>query len=423
MNIIDNPYNEKIVEFTTQSNMRVIVVSKPSFVNQAVGIGTAFGGLTTSVLLNQQEKHLQPGLAHFLEHQLFESELGNIMGEFTKCGANVNAFTSYHETVYYFSTTNPLKKPMHLLMDMVNDVSISEASTKKEKGIILQELSMYDQMPEAMLLKQTFANLYREHPMKNDIGGSKESVQNITHDDLIQAYNLFYHPSQLTMVIVSFEDVDVIKQWIENHPLASKNTQKMDIKPMVVKETFDHLPQSFSMNMDVSQNKVTVALPITSFASTSKARLKQQWAIKVLLESHFSEINDDYQRWMDQGIINELFDYDVDIEEDYGHVLFLFENIKKEEANNFVLEQLQKLTVNKQALEQMKRRWIFSSLRVFNRPSSIMTQLLHYSLKNDSYFDVIDAIESLTLEDLQQAKDNLETLTSVVEVTKKNELD
>ena len=104
-------------------------------------------------------------------------------------------------------------------------------------------------------------------------------------------------------------------------------------------------------------------------------------------------------------------------------MLFLFENIKKEEANNFVLEQLQKLTVNKQALEQMKRRWIFSSLRVFNRPSSIMTQLLHYSLKNDSYFDVIDAIESLTLEDLQQAKDNLETLTSVVEVTKKNELD
>ena len=316
MNIIDNPYNEKIVEFTTQSNMRVIVVSKPSFVNQAVGIGTAFGGLTTSVLLNQQEKHLQPGLAHFLEHQLFESELGNIMGEFTKCGANVNAFTSYHETVYYFSTTNPLKKPMHLLMDMVNDVSISEASTQKEKGIILQELSMYDQMPEAMLLKQTFANLYREHPMKNDIGGSKESVQNITHDDLIQAYNLFYHPSQLTMVIVSFEDVNVIKQWIENHPLASKNTQKMDIKPMVVNETFDHLPQSFSMNMDVSQNKVTVALPITSFASTSKARLKQQWAIKVLLESHFSEINDDYQRWMDQGIINELFDYDVDIEQD-----------------------------------------------------------------------------------------------------------
>lgn len=417
MKIINNDYKEHVVEFITDSGLTVTIVHKPDFVNQAVIIGTPFGGLSTSATINGQNQEFAPGLAHFLEHQLFENDLGNIMSDFTDLGANVNAYTSYSETAYYFSTTNDLQAPLKLMLDMVGSTSITEASAQKEKGIIIQELNMYDQMPESMLIKKTFSQLYRNHPLKNDIGGSTESVSNITHNDLNQAYNFFYHPSMMHMVIVSHHDVDVIQNWVDSHPFSSTLKAKPLIEWNHHQDTFEHLPLTSSLVMDVKQNKVTVSLPVRPLSDDPKQLMAQQWAIKVLLEGHFSEINPDYQVWMDEGIINELFDYDVDVEVDYGHVLFLFENIDPKEASDFVIKQLHAITPDEDSLKQLKRRWLFSNLRVFNRPTSIMSQLLHYQLKGLRYFDLLDVINQLTLDDLKQVKQELlQTSTSVVEI-------
>jgi predicted Zn-dependent peptidase len=419
MKTIRNDYHEHVVEFSTPSGLSVTVVVKPEFINQAVIIGTPFGGLSTSALINGEQKEFAPGLAHFLEHQLFENDLGSIMSDFTDLGANVNAFTSYSETAYYFSTTNDLQAPLALLLDMVHSTSITEASTQKEKGIIIQELNMYDQMPESILIKSTFSQLYRNHPLRNDIGGSNESVSGISHDDLNEAYTYFYHPSAMNMVVVTHQPVEKVKAWIDSHPFSSQQKDKTTITWNSQMDTFDHLPQTTSIFMDVNQNKVTVTLPITPTSSDPKRLLKQQWAIKVLLEGHFSEINPKLQDWMDQGIINELFDYDVDVEVDYAHVMFLFENINPAEASEFVVNQLDLIQVDMNLLTQLKRRWLFSSLRVFNRPTSIMSQILHYKLKGIRYFDVLEAINGLTLEDLKKAQVQLkQTLTSVVEVKK-----
>lgn len=419
MKAITNEYREHVVEFTTASGLTVTIVHKPEFINQAVIIGTPFGGLSSSATINGESKEFAPGLAHFLEHQLFENDLGNIMSEFTNLGANVNAFTSHAETAYYFSTTNDLQAPLALLLDMVHSSSITETSAQKEKGIIIQELNMYDQMPESVLIKSTFSQLYRNHPLRNDIGGSEESVSGITHEDLNQAYSYFYHPSAMNLVVVTYQPVDKVKQWVEAHDFSNQLKEKPSIEWHIKQDTYEHLPQCTSINMDVNHNKVTVALPIIPASKDKKQLLKQQWAIKVLLEGHFSEINPELQEWMDQGIINELFDYDVDVEVDYGHVLFLFENIKPSEASAFVVEQLHSIKVDVGVLTQLKRRWLFSSLRVFNRPTSIMSQLLHYKLKGLQYFDVLEAINELTIDDLNIAKQSLQQQnTSTIEIKK-----
>lgn len=419
MKTIRNDYHEQIVEFTTPSGLEVTIVHKPEFINQAVIIGTPFGGLGTAATINDVKKQFAPGLAHFLEHQLFENEAGSIMSDFTNLGANVNAYTSYSETAYYFSTTNDLEAPLHLLLDMVHSTSITEASTQKEKGIIIQELNMYDQMPESVLIKSTFSQLYQNHPLKNDIGGSIDSVSLITHDDLNEAYAYFYHPSAMHMVIITHQPIERVKTWVAAHPFSKLSKEKPVIKWNRQVDQFDHLPQITSIKMDVNQNKVTVALPLIPLGKDLKSLLKQQWAIKVLLEGHFSEINPELQRWMDQGIINEMFDYDVDVEEDYAHVLFLFEHIDPQKAGDFIINQLKKITINMNVLEQLKRRWLFSSLRVFNRPTSIMSQLLHYKLKGMSYFDVLDAINELTLDDLENAQQQLkQSKVSIVEIKK-----
>jgi predicted Zn-dependent peptidase len=407
MKTISNPYQETIVELTTPSQLRVMIVHKPEFVNQAVIIGTPFGGLTTTVQTDQGIEHLKPGLAHFLEHQLFEGEMGNIMGEFTSYGANVNAFTSHHETAYYFSTTNNLKHPLNLLLDLISQVSITEESTSKEKGIIIQELNMYDQMPEAVLIKETFKTLYQTHPLIHDIGGTIESVSQTTKDDLLRAYELFYHPSNMHMVIITHHQVEDVVSWLADHSFTQQTRNKLVVSDLRKRETHTHLPKTTSISMDVNQNKVTVSLAITPNAHEKIELLKQQWALKILLEMHFSEINPHYQQWMDDQRINELFDYDVDIKSDYGHVLFLFEHINTTDAATFITEQMPLITPTQETLEQLKRRYFFSNLRVFNRPTSMMTQLLHYKLDDLSYFDVLDVIQSLTLDDLIEAKSAL----------------
>ncbi len=407
MKIISNPYHETIIELTTPSQLRVMIVHKPDFVNQAVIIGTPFGGLTTTIQTEHGIEHLKPGLAHFLEHQLFEGEMGNIMGEFTSYGANVNAFTSHHETAYYFSTTNNLKHPLNLLLDLISQVSITDESTSKEKGIIIQELNMYDQMPDAVLIKETFKTLYQTHPLIHDIGGTIESVSQTTKEDLLRAYELFYHPSIMHMIIITHHDVEDVMSWLSEHSFTQHVRDKIMVKDLRDREQHTHLPKTSSVTMDVNQNKVTVSLAITPNAIEKIQLLKQQWALKVLLEMHFSEINPHYQQWMDDQLINELFDYDVDIKSDYGHVLFLFENIQTNHAAAFINEQMRQITPTQETLEQLKRRYFFSNLRVFNRPTSMMTQLLHYKLDDLSYFDVLDVIQSLTLDDLINAQSAL----------------
>ena len=404
MKKINNPYQETIVEITTPSQLRVMIAHKPEFVNQAVIIGTPFGGLTTTIQTDNGIEHLKPGLAHFLEHQLFEGEMGNIMGEFTSYGANVNAYTSHHETAYYFSTTNNLKHPLNLLLDLISEVSITEASTSKEKGIIIQELNMYDQMPEAVLIKETFKTLYQNHPLIHDIGGTIDSVSQTTKEDLLRAYELFYHPSNMQMVIITHHEIDDVVSWVTDHPFTKQAKDKLKVTDLRKRELPTHLPKTTSISMDVNQNKVTVSLAITPNTHKKIDLLKQQWALKVLLEMHFSEINPHYQQWMDDQTINELFDYDVDIKTDYGHVLFLLENITTTDASAFITEQMHQIKPTQETLDQLKRRYFFSNLRVFNRPTSMMTQLLHYKLDDLSYFDVLNVIQALTLDDLINAQ-------------------
>jgi predicted Zn-dependent peptidase len=290
---------------------------------------------------------------------------------------------------------------------LISQVSITDESTSKEKGIIIQELNMYDQMPDAVLIKETFKTLYQTHPLIHDIGGTIESVSQTTKEDLLRAYELFYHPSIMHMIIITHHDVEDVMSWLSEHSFTQHVRDKIMVKDLRDREQHTHLPKTTSVTMDVNQNKVTVSLAITPNAIEKIQLLKQQWALKVLLEMHFSEINPHYQQWMDDQLINELFDYDVDIKSDYGHVLFLFENIQTNHAAAFINEQMRQITPTQETLEQLKRRYFFSNLRVFNRPTSMMTQLLHYKLDDLSYFDVLDVIQSLTLDDLINAQSAL----------------
>ena len=148
------------------------------------------------------------GIAHFLEHKLFEKEDGDVFQQFSKQGASANAFTSFTRTAYLFSSTSEFEKNLTTLIDFVQDPYFSEKTVEKEKGIIGQEINMYDDNPDWRLYFGTIANMYHHHPVKIDIAGTVESIAPITKDMLYECYHTFYHPSNMLLFIIGPVDAD-----------------------------------------------------------------------------------------------------------------------------------------------------------------------------------------------------------------------
>ena len=211
------------------NGLEVIIFHKPDFLTTACAFGTRYGALDINQRFNNKDYHFSPGIAHFLEHKLFECEEKDIFASFSNLGCNVNAFTSYTETVYYFNTTNSdIKEPLNLLMDFVQDLSITKESVEKEKGIIIQELSMYLQNADNRLIDETYKSLYHEHPLKYDIGGDKYTVSGITKEELEECYSFNYHPSNMALVVVSPLDPSMIFNIIKDNQ-AKKNFSLVDV--------------------------------------------------------------------------------------------------------------------------------------------------------------------------------------------------
>ena len=159
-------FNEVYYEDVCENGLKVIVWHKPLFKSTSCLFGTPFGAYDLQQITDDNEVFkYYSGIAHFLEHKLFESQEGDILSEFSELGANVNAFTSYQETVYYFSTSDEdVETPLNLLLDFVQNLSITEESVEKEKGIITQELLRYLQNPDSRLYLESFKSRYHNNP-------------------------------------------------------------------------------------------------------------------------------------------------------------------------------------------------------------------------------------------------------------------
>lgn len=209
--VISDKYQESYYEETLKNGLKVVVWHKPNYEKSFALMATPMGSFDIKQIDskgNMFEYHA--GLAHFLEHKMFESDHGDVMDDFSKMGANVNASTTYDMTCYYFQTSGDLFKPLNLLLDFTQSFNIDEASVEKEKGIITQELNMYLQMSDFRLVKETFSALFKEHPLKDDIGGTAQSVQETTLEELKKCYQSNYHPSTMMCVVVTGNDPEQV---------------------------------------------------------------------------------------------------------------------------------------------------------------------------------------------------------------------
>ena len=399
MKVMTNQFNEDIQTFTTQSGLEVIILHRPGFKQSTALYGTPFGSLNLEQKLNGEHIEHKKGLAHFLEHKLFEVEDGtDVLSTFANMGASANAFTSYDETMYYFNHNGPIQEPLELLLDFVSEFKISQESVDKEKGIITEELIMYEQMPDMMLLTETFRNVFHDYPIIHDIAGTRESVAATTLEDLELAYKMNYSDERMVLVVVSPEEPQALKAIIEaktaNHP---KSLDK--VEDYFQTEAHEVVRDHRTLTAKVSQDKMSVAY---KFAYDGDNSFLDEFKMKLILDMNFTEMNPEFQTYLDQQIISNTFSYDVDIQEDIGVIYFFNDSDRFDEFVKLIDDKMANLIIEEALFDQLSRRTYGEMIFSLSNTSRIGITVARYHLKGENYYDFIEAVRNLSYESLYQ---------------------
>ncbi|MEH7356670.1 pitrilysin family protein [Neobacillus drentensis] len=398
---------EELFHEKMANGLDVFILPKKGFNKTFATFTTKYGSIdNTFVPLGKDEYVKVPdGIAHFLEHKLFEKEDGDVFQQFSRQGASANAFTSFTRTAYLFSSTSDVEKNLETLVDFVQDPYFSEKTVEKEKGIIGQEITMYDDNPDWRLYFGLIQNLYQNHPVKIDIAGTIESISHITKDLLYECYNTFYHPSNMLLFIVGPVNPEKIMTQVRD------NQAKKDYKDMPeIKRQFETEPAQAAekkqvLEMNVQTSKILVGIKALHVDQTGEALLKNELTMNVLLDLLFGKSSENYNQLYSEGLIDETFSYDYTQEQGFGFAMVGGDTGEPDKLSdmleNMLLEAKKGSICSEQQLERAKKKKIGAFLRAINSPEYIANQFTRYAFNEMNLFDVVPTLEKITLNDVK----------------------
>ncbi|MGG1831975.1 pitrilysin family protein [Cytobacillus firmus] len=401
-------YYEKL-----DNGLDVYILPKKGFNKTYATFTTKYGSIDNHFLPPGKEEFIKvpDGIAHFLEHKLFEKEDGDVFQQFSKQGASANAFTSFTRTAYLFSSTSNVELNLETLIDFVQDPYFTEKTVEKEKGIIGQEITMYDDDPDWRLYFGLIENMFKNHPVKIDIAGTIESISHITKDMLYECYETFYHPSNMLLFIVGPVDPDQIMSQVKD------NQSKKDYKEMPeIKRQFEEEPPEAAekkkvLEMNVQTSKCLVGIKSSTPNQSGKEMLINEMSLNVLLDILFGKSSEHYSTLYNEGLIDDTFSYDYTQEQGFGFAMVggdtndpdrLAETLQK-----MLLDSREKGAISQETLDRTKKKKIGAFLRAVNSPEYIANQFTRYAFNEMDLFDVVPTLESITLEDVENAAGNL----------------
>ena len=287
-----------------------------------------------------------------------------------------------------------------------SQLRINDESVEKEKGIITQELLMYKQMPDSRLLNEALKALFHDFPLKHDIGGTVESVTAITTEELTKAYEYNYHPANMKLVIVTGNDPKHILDIVKSNQSKKIFSDFSPLKRQVYDEPYEVVSNNVTINMDVSQPKVCLAYKMKVVNESDEQRNKNEWALRFIMESYFSGLNEEYQKWLDDRIITDYFGYDVDLTADYAILLFFNETDNVELFSRTLdaqLKQMKKGLIEVDQINQLKKRYFGQTLRIFNNINDIGVSYVRSIINKIDLFRNIELINEVDIETILEA--------------------
>ncbi|MGG3880198.1 pitrilysin family protein [Bacillus smithii] len=390
------------------NGLDVYILPKKGFHKTYATFTTKYGSVDNEFvpLSKDQFTHVPDGIAHFLEHKLFEKEDGDVFQQFSKQGASANAFTTFTRTTYLFSSTSNVQQNLETLINFVQDPYFTEKTVEKEKGIIGQEITMYEDNPDWRVYFGLIENMYHHHPVRIDIAGTIQSIDKITKDLLYECYYTFYHPSNMLLFVVGpVNPEEIMNQVRENQ--SKKNYQNQpEIRRHFEKEPEDVKEKLRVLPMDVKTPKCYVGIKGAKTDIKGIEMLRYELSINVLLEMLFGKSSQNYFDLYEKGLIDDSFFFDFTQEEGFGFAMIGSDTMNPDEfakrIQSVLLDAKTGAYLTEDALERTKKKKIGAFLRSLNSPEFIANQFTRYAFHEMNLFDVVPTLEQLTFDDIKK---------------------
>lgn len=384
------------------NGLKVFLLPKDEMAKTYSIFSTKYGSIDrTFIPLDGSEKITVPdGVAHFLEHKLFEKEHHDVFADFGKQGASANAYTSFTNTAYLFSATNNIEQNIETLLDFVQEPYFSEQSVEKEKGIISQEIKMYDDEPGWQSFMGTIKGLFRHHPVNIDIAGTVDSIMTITKDDLYTCYHTFYHPSNMTLFIAGSIDAEEMMSLIEQNQKKKEFAAPQEIIRFFPDEPKEAAKKEVIIPLEVNVPKCTIGIKEFVGELNGESFVFQDLMQEIVLDHYFSKGGEYYQTLYDENLIDNSFSYSTTLERGFGYSI-IGGNTNKPEAFVNRMKELLLASADDQLTEKeftiLKRKKIGQLLRAMNSLEFIANQYPHYVDFSVDFFELIPFIQKITL--------------------------
>ncbi|HUR38673.1 MAG TPA: pitrilysin family protein [Planctomycetota bacterium] len=390
---------EELYSTTLSCGLPCYAIPKKGF-SKKVGIfATRYGSIDLVFTPEGQAKlDTPPGIAHFLEHQLFKKAGGeDILMEFGKYGASSNAFTDYCTTAYYFTGSGAFEKNLELLTGFVSAPFFETENVAKEKLIIEQELRMYEDSPDHRLYKNLMGVLYTVHPVRIDIGGEVSDIQKIDRDLLEKCYRMFYNPSNMVLVVAGDFDpkaaFEVAEKTLSGDGFKARGPieRHRPVEPAGVKD------RVVRGEMAVSRPRVLIGFK--DLDSAGAKALEREIQSSVVLDQIFGRSSDFYTRHYESGLIDDSFSFSYNSEDAFGFSLIGAETDEPERLAEEVLLELHKARKGKlkqKDLERSKRKRLGKFIRSFDTPDGAAFLIMGCVQRDVDLFQVPQVISKLS---------------------------
>lgn len=397
LNIKEKAYIEKL-----ENGMNVIIIPKNTTKKKYVIWGVNFGSIDNHFKVDGEEIYIPDGVAHFLEHKMFEQENGkNSLDTLMALGIDANAYTTSDHTAYLFECTDHFYEGLDELMNYVQNPYFTNENVEKEKGIIAQEIRMYDDDPGWQLYMGILDCLYKNNPIKVDIAGTVESISKITPEVLYKCYNTFYALDNMTLVICGDFEPEKLLEEVKKRLTKNKTYEKIErIYPEKEK----------TINKKYVEKNMNVSMPIFAIGIKDVSKMdseivKKHIAIEILLNMIIGKSSDLYKKMYNQGLLLEEPSIDYEFSEEYAHIVISGQSNDSEEIYKMFKEEIENYKnngLNIDHFERIKKKIYGDYVVEYNSVSEIARMFLTDSMKKISSFDYIEQYKVITKEYVEQ---------------------
>ena len=393
--IKEKAYIEKL-----ENGMDVIIIPKKNAIKKYVIWGTHFGSIDNHFIMptTGEEVYIPDGVAHFLEHKMFEQPNGtNSLDTLMALGIDANAYTSNDHTAYLFECTDNFYEGLDELMDYVQHPYFTEENVEKEKGIIGQEIGMYDDDPSWQLYINAMDCMYKENPIKIDIAGTVESIREITPDILYKCYKTFYNPSNMTMVVCGDFEPEKLLNEIKKRLVPKEN--QGEIKRIYAKEETEINKKETEVKMELSN-----PLFLVGYKDATKNKeilVKRHIAIEIILNMLIGKSSELYKKLYEENILLSEPNFDYEFNNEYAHVTIYGQSKNPRRIYEEITKQVEKYIKNGLDEEHFKRikKKIYGDYAIeYNSVADIARMFLADKMKGINSFDYIEEFNTVTKE-------------------------